>query len=481
MYKRTLLAVFIAITLMLSVFSTTGFIKASPPDNIRVYINGKEMKFETLPIVINGRAFIPMRDIFESLGAVVSWDGKKKEITARRGQVEIKLRIGDYNSTVNGTPIKIDAAPFIYKEKTMVPLRFVSEALGEKVEWDQVSRSIYIGKGPYISSESTQLKMAGKTFKVNIVKVDLNNDKVGVKVVLAKDRIGEVEPLKSMAERHGAVVAINGTYFNAYEEIKEPVGNIMVNHKPIHLGNFGTTIGFTDDNEVGFDIVRFKINGITNDNGREIKWVAYAMNRTPAPDLNTIVLYTPERGDYTRVPYGTSVIIEDGVIKNIVEGDAAIPKNGFVLKLIGTEIRYLDRFPKGAKADFTVDFEPVKTDISFWKGVSCALGAGPRLITDGKITVDPVSEGFSSEKILTYSMARSAVGVTKDNKLLLVTVNSATIGELAEIMKSLGAYNAMNLDGGASSGLYYKGSYLTTPGRELSNALVIYELQKLGK
>jgi exopolysaccharide biosynthesis protein len=95
--------------------------------------------------------------------------------------------------------------------------------------------------------------------------------------------------------------------------------------------------------------------------------------------------------------------------------------------------------------------------------------------------VDPVSEGFSSEKILTYSMARSAVGVTKDNKLLLVTVNSATIGELAEIMKSLGAYNAMNLDGGASSGLYYKGSYLTTPGRELSNALVIYELQKLGK
>lgn len=460
---------------MLSVFATPGFIKASPREYIRVYINGNEMKAQTSPIVIDGRTFIPMRDIFESLGATVTWDGTKKEITARRGQVEIKLRIGSNNSTVNGILVKVDVAPFIYKGKTMVPLRFVSEALGEKVEWDQASRSIYIGGRPYISWESKQLKMNSKTFKVNIVKVDLNNDKVGVKVVLAKDKVGEVESLKNMAERHGAVVAINGTYFNAYEEIKEPVGNIIVNHKPVHLGNFGTTIGFTDDNRVKFDVVRFKVNGITNDAGREIKWTPYAINRTPAPNLNTIVLYTPERGSNTRVPYGTSVIVEDGVIKDIVDGDVAIPRNGFVVKLMGTETRYLDRFPKGAKANFTVDFEPTKTDVSFWKNVSYALGAGPRLITDGRITVDPVSEGFSSEKILRYSMARSAVGVTKDNKLLLVTVNSATIGELAEIMKSLGAYNAMNLDGGASSGLYFKGHYLTTPGRELSNALVVYE------
>lgn len=55
-------------------------------------------------------------------------------------------------------------------------------------------------------------------------------------------------------------------------------------------------------------------------------------------------------------------------------------------------------------------------------------------------------------------MARSAISVTKDNKLLLLTVNQATIKDLAEIMKDLGAKEAMNLDGGASSRLYYRGN-----------------------
>lgn len=104
-----------------------------------------------------------------------------------------------------------------------------------------------------------------------------------------------------------------------------------------------------------------------------------------------------------------------------------------------------------------------------------ALQAGPRLVTNGKVTVDPVTEGFRDPKILTNSGARSAVGLTKDHKLILVTVPSAKITELAQVMLQAGAYQAMGLDGGASSGLYYQGSYLTSPGRELSNALLIYQ------
>lgn len=104
-----------------------------------------------------------------------------------------------------------------------------------------------------------------------------------------------------------------------------------------------------------------------------------------------------------------------------------------------------------------------------------ALQAGPRLVTNGKVTVDPATEGFRDPKILTNSGARSAVGVTKDHKLILVTVPSAKVTELAQVMQQAGAYQAMGLDGGASSGLYYQGSYLTSPGRELSNALLVFQ------
>lgn len=101
-----------------------------------------------------------------------------------------------------------------------------------------------------------------------------------------------------------------------------------------------------------------------------------------------------------------------------------------------------------------------------------AVGCGPRLVADGAVSYDPAGEGFSSPKILSSAGARSAVGVTRDRTLLLVTCGGATVRQLAEIMKALGAWDAMNLDGGASSGLWAQGRLLTRPGRPISNALV---------
>ncbi|MFC5987214.1 phosphodiester glycosidase family protein [Marinicrinis lubricantis] len=105
--------------------------------------------------------------------------------------------------------------------------------------------------------------------------------------------------------------------------------------------------------------------------------------------------------------------------------------------------------------------------------VAGAIQAGPRLITDGKKTVNPLAEGFKDPKILSNSGARSAIGITKDHYLILLTTSGATIPQLADLMLQAGAVNAMNLDGGASSGLVYNGQYITKPGRDISNALLI--------
>lgn len=101
------------------------------------------------------------------------------------------------------------------------------------------------------------------------------------------------------------------------------------------------------------------------------------------------------------------------------------------------------------------------------------ITAGPRLIVDGKIEIDPAAEGFTEKKITELRAQRSCLGLTKDNRLLLVTVSNVTIYELAEIMKALGAYQAMNLDGGASSALYANGKIITYPGRKLSIFLTV--------
>ncbi len=74
--------------------------------------------------------------------------------------------------------------------------------------------------------------------------------------------------------------------------------------------------------------------------------------------------------------------------------------------------------------------------------------------------------------MLTASAARSAVGITADGWLLFVTTD-ATMRQLADVMKALKATQAMNLDGGASSGLWVRGKYLRRPGRHVSNALLV--------
>lgn len=101
-----------------------------------------------------------------------------------------------------------------------------------------------------------------------------------------------------------------------------------------------------------------------------------------------------------------------------------------------------------------------------------AVQAGPTLVKNGKVWVNPAMEGHNDPKILTNSGARSAIGITKNNKIILLTTNGALIRDLAHVMVQAGAEYAMNLDGGASSGLYYNGKMITTPGRQISNAII---------
>ncbi|OKP99002.1 phosphodiester glycosidase family protein [Paenibacillus sp. P46E] len=154
-----------------------------------------------------------------------------------------------------------------------------------------------------------------------------------------------------------------------------------------------------------------------------------------------------------KVPYG--YIISGGkMLKNSPADKRTVfaYDNNLLAELIpGSE--FMDHFNSGA--------------------VTGAIQAGPRLLVDGKIALNVAGEGFRDPKILTGGGSRSALGLTKDHKLILLTTGGATIPQLAHIMKQAGAYQAMNLDGGASSGLYYGGKYLTTPGRLISNALVV--------
>lgn len=109
-----------------------------------VTLDNKPLTFDVSPVVENGRTLVPLRVIFESLGAKVNWDGEANTVTAVKGNVTLKLKIGDNLAYKNGSQVRLDVPPKIIKNRTLVPLRFVSEALGAYVHWDSGTQTVTI-------------------------------------------------------------------------------------------------------------------------------------------------------------------------------------------------------------------------------------------------------------------------------------------------------------------------------------------------
>lgn len=104
----------------------------------KVRLNGKYIKFSNqYPLVVNNRTLIPIRGVSEALGASVDWDGSKACATIKKGNTRVDLYIDRDDAYINGEPYVLDVPAELINNRTMVPIRFVAEALGTEVEWDQ--------------------------------------------------------------------------------------------------------------------------------------------------------------------------------------------------------------------------------------------------------------------------------------------------------------------------------------------------------
>ncbi|HUU54340.1 MAG TPA: phosphodiester glycosidase family protein [Armatimonadota bacterium] len=110
-----------------------------------------------------------------------------------------------------------------------------------------------------------------------------------------------------------------------------------------------------------------------------------------------------------------------------------------------------------------------------WSDHRAALAGGPLLVWDGFAKPLPGGEGFRDPAVFARAAPRTALGITKDNHLLLVTTARGTsLTRLARAMRDLGIRYAFNLDGGGSAGMWYKDRMIVRPERSLTNILCIY-------
>lgn len=135
---------FLSLTLAVLMLVGMMVMPASAQQEVSVYLLGERLSFDVPPQIINGRTLVPMRVIFEELGATVEWDGTTRTATSVREDKTIILTIDSYTMYVNGKPVTLDVAPCIIDGRTLVPARAVSESFDLKVDWDGDTRSVLI-------------------------------------------------------------------------------------------------------------------------------------------------------------------------------------------------------------------------------------------------------------------------------------------------------------------------------------------------
>ncbi|MEN6355711.1 MAG: phosphodiester glycosidase family protein [Armatimonadota bacterium] len=182
--------------------------------------------------------------------------------------------------------------------------------------------------------------------------------------------------------------------------------------------------------------------------------------------LSMVKRHAPEAA-VTGTYFDTRTLYPVGSI--VIEGKPAYES------AIGTAVCFIKSDGIACDNGYKVTFNATRKGEKFnWAGVGTGLRTGPLLLANGAYALNPAREGFRHPGLFGYR-TRMAMGVTGNNKLLLVSVSTPiTFGRLAGIMKTLGATDAVSLDGGTSSAMYYHGKVIRYPGRLLTNIIEVH-------
>lgn len=121
---------------------TSAAIPVMADEDIKVKLDGNTLSFDVPPQIINDRTMVPLRAIFEALGASVDWNQQTKTVTSVKGDTTIKLTIDSNTMYVNGNAVTRDTPACVVNDRTLVPVRAISEAYQTKVIWNKDTKTV---------------------------------------------------------------------------------------------------------------------------------------------------------------------------------------------------------------------------------------------------------------------------------------------------------------------------------------------------
>ncbi len=419
-------------------------------------------KTRTLEVTMFGVSQDKVADSFPPLGIV-----ENLQISGGKEREPLKLKMALAADVVLTGEAK--------RKENSAKLALTFERIaGQRKEDEQLiaTEQRSLGDGLFYAKHRFRAKN-GAGSDVHVLRLHLASREFGLGLRLGQSTILGRERLSSIAKKSRAVAAVNASFFAG---TGEPLGLISDGRKllsvPIHrrscfgifngksalLGN----PGFSGKMESDFG--EFYLNGI---------------NQSGSGAKNKLLVYTPQFGASTHTRgAGLEMAISNGRVVALQEADTAIPPDGFVIGMRGVPTDAMKSVKFWDKVKYRWGLTPP------WDVSDFAVGGGPRLLTDGEVTVNWKEERFQ-KSFATTRAPRTAAGVTEDGSVLLLVADGRdkqrnvglSLYETARVLRRLGCKEGLNLDGGGSTAMWIEGKIVNRPsdGRErsISSALVL--------
>ena len=273
--------------------------------------------------------------------------------------------------------------------------------------------------------------------------------------------------VKNFVKNLGAAAGINGTFFGAGGT---PLGVLIINGQLVSSPIYNRT-ALIVNKDGSAKIAPVRMEGYLKlQNGRTLGFSG--INQPVAHDQ--IIVYTPYYQTTDPSGASTNIVVENDVVSGITHGETRVPGNGFIVSANGVA-------GEAIKSEFKIG-DTVKwffMTAPAFDNIKHVIGGGPRLVYKGLPNVTAVEENFRRD-VARGRAARTAVGITRNGDLILAVVEKnttsigATLDELASLMVKLGAYEALNFDGGGSSAMVINDTLVNRNSpRAVSNAIVV--------
>lgn len=329
----------------------------------------------------------------------------------------------------------------------------ITEAVDMPYVIYETSHSEYIGSA--IKYENIKKFTSEGWWNINVIRVDLTNDYAEIKGLFSNKGLSNRDTVSSMVTNSQAVAGINGDFFN-YSPIPHSIGTLIENGEiissPLERAYALPTFYLDNEKNPNIDFFDRSMTLTSLESGKSLN--ISIVNK--ASDMNMVTLLNRNWGEksfgnkYNNENDGEMVemVVVDDIVKEIRIGleSVDIPENGYVISVRGSrKDALLENFKVGDRVKLQLETTPNLENIKF------AIGGGSIILKDGQVTNTNID--------IPGNHPRTGIGISKNgNELILATIDgrdTSYVGVSQEvfgnILKELGAYNAINLDGGGST------------------------------